>query len=47
MDKIEELEKTEIAVGHILRNGGYVQVTKDFISGCKLAYENNEALRFE
>lgn len=46
LPKAEELAKLEEAHGHILHNGGYVQVTKDFIDGCRLAYEKNEPLEF-
>lgn len=43
---IEELAKSEPAHGHILRNGGFVEVTKQFIIGCRLASERNEPLEF-
>lgn len=32
--------------GHIVSQGGYVQLTKYFIQGCRLAAKNNENLRF-
>jgi hypothetical protein len=46
LPKIEELSQTEEANGHILRNGGYIAVTKQFINGCRLAYKNNKPLIF-
>lgn len=47
LPNIIELVKTEESGGHIFRNGGYVEVTKDFIEGCRLAYERNEMLEFQ
>ncbi len=47
LPNIEELANTEQATGHILGNGGYVEVTKQFIEGCRLAYKNEEPLRFK
>lgn len=46
LPKVEELEKTEQVHGHLLRDGGYVEVTKRFIEGCRLAHERNEPLEF-
>lgn len=46
LPKVEELSKTEQAYGHILRDGGWVEVTKRFIEGCRLAHERNEPLEF-
>lgn len=43
---IEKLAETEPCHGHLLGNGGYVEVVKQFIKGCKKAYENNEPLEF-
>jgi hypothetical protein len=43
---IEELAKTEESYGHILRDGGYVEVTKRFINGCRAAAEAGEPLVF-
>jgi len=42
----EKLAKTEECYGHILRDGGYVEVTKQFIEGCRLAHQRNEPLEF-
>lgn len=46
LPKIEELAEKEQAYGHILRDGGWVEVTKRFINGCRLAHERNEPLEF-
>jgi len=46
LPKIEELEGMFPAGGHIERNGGYAQVTKDFIAGCREAHSLNEPLEF-
>ncbi len=47
MPNIEKLAETEpIGSGHLARDGGYVQVTKEFIKGCKLASLSNEPLEF-
>lgn len=43
---IEEYEKKHPSYGHLLRDGGYVQVTKNFIEGCRLAHSLNEPLEF-
>lgn len=40
------LDKMGDGGGHIARNGGFGQVTRDFIDGCRLAAERNEPLRF-
>jgi hypothetical protein len=32
--------------GHIARRGGFAEVTKKFIAGCREAAANNEPLRF-
>jgi hypothetical protein len=47
LPNITELESKEEAHGHILRDGGYVEVTKRFIAGCRLANERNEPLEFQ
>lgn len=47
LPKVEELSKTEEAHGHILRDGGYVEATKRFIKGCRMAHKMNEPLKFE
>lgn len=47
LPQIKELAKTEQVSGHLERNGGYVEVTKQFIEGCRLAYEENETLKFQ
>ncbi len=44
LPKIEALNTP--AHGHIERRGGYVEVVKKFIAGCRLAAENNEPLKF-
>ena len=44
--QMKELEKTTEAVGHTLRDGGYVAVAKSFIKGCRIAHQANEPLRF-
>lgn len=43
---IEVLEEKEKASGQLLARGGYVQVTKDFIAGCRDAHRKNEFLEF-
>ncbi|WPS85394.1 hypothetical protein SMD22_01840 (plasmid) [Brevibacillus halotolerans] len=43
---IEALEEKESATGQLLARGGYVQVTKDFMDGCKEAHLKNEPLEF-
>ncbi|KND06156.1 MULTISPECIES: hypothetical protein [Bacillus] len=43
---VEELAKKEMPHGHILRDGGYIVCTKQFIAGCRLAHELNEPLEF-
>jgi hypothetical protein len=43
---IEALEEKEPATGQLLACGGYVQVTKDFIEGCREAHRKNEPLEF-
>jgi len=46
LPQIESLSKTELVSGHIERDGGYIKITQRFINGCRLAYKNNEPLRF-
>lgn len=46
LPNVEELAKTEQSYGHILRDGGWVEVTKRFIEGCRMAHEQNEPLEF-
>lgn len=46
LPKIEGLAKSEVSSGHIERDGGFVEVTKRFIAGCRLAAERNEPLEF-
>lgn len=46
LPRIEELAKTEESRGHILRDGGYVEVTKKFIAGCKIAAKRRQKLKF-
>jgi hypothetical protein len=46
LPRVEKLAETEPSYGHILRDGGWVSVTKQFIEGCRLAYERNEPLEF-
>lgn len=46
LPQVEELAKSEQSYGHILRDGGWVEVTKQFIEGCRLAHERNEPLEF-
>lgn len=46
MPNMELLAKTEKCNGHILRDGGYINVIKQFIQGCKSAYESGEELIF-
>lgn len=43
---IKTLEEKEPATGQLLAYGGYVQVTKDFIAGCREAHRKNEPLEF-
>ena len=43
---IETLEEKEKATGQLLARGGYAQVTKDFIVGCRVAHFNVEPLEF-
>jgi hypothetical protein len=43
---IKDKFNDEMGSGHILRNGGVIQVTMDFINGCRLAYESGEDLEF-
>jgi hypothetical protein len=43
---VEQLAKTEEVFGHLLRDGGYVEVTKRFIEGCRLAHKRSEPLEF-
>jgi len=45
LPKIEEVAPKEEA-GHIAHQGGYVEVTKKFIAGCRKAHELNETLEF-
>jgi hypothetical protein len=47
LPNMEKLATTELVHGHLERNGGYVEVAKKFINGCRLAHEDNEPLRFE
>ncbi len=47
LPNIEKLGKIEPAEGHILRDGGFVEVTKRFIKGCRDAHKNNEVLKFQ
>lgn len=46
MPQIEKLADTHQSSGHILRDGGYVEVTKRFIAGCRSAAEENVSLEF-
>ncbi|MED3440267.1 hypothetical protein P4393_12450 [Bacillus subtilis] len=46
LPQVEELSKSEPSYGHILRDGGWVAVTKQFIEGCRLAHERDEPLEF-
>lgn len=43
---VEKLAETEEVYGHILRDGGYVKVTQNFIDGCRLVYSRCEPLEF-
>lgn len=43
---IKKLEEKEKAIGQLLARGGYVQVTTDFIEGCRDAHRKNEPLEF-
>ena len=43
---IKHLELNEPCSGQILNRGGYTQMTKDFIKGCRLAHQRNEPLEF-
>lgn len=44
LPKIEELD--ECPSGHIERDGGYVEVAKRYIAGCRLAADKNETLEY-
>lgn len=47
IESFEKQEEGKMAMtAQILRQGGYVQVTKNFIKGCRTAYLNNEVLEF-
>lgn len=46
LPKIEELAQKEESYGHIARDGGYVEVTKRFIAGCRLAHKRRQKLKF-
>jgi hypothetical protein len=46
MPKLLELAENDDGGGHISRDGGYIEVTKRFIAGCRLAAERKESLRF-
>lgn len=41
---IEKRAETHESYGHILRDGGFVAVTKRYINGCRKAVELNEPL---
>lgn len=43
---LPEIAKQGSGGGHIERDGGYVEVTKRYIAGCQLAYENNETMEY-
>jgi len=43
---IEKIASVEQAGGHIAARGGYVEVTKKFIAGCRDAASKNEPLDF-
>lgn len=43
---VEDLATKHEVHGHILRDGGYVAVTKRFIEGCRKAAAENEPLVF-
>lgn len=49
-DEIEallpEIEKEGMGAGHIERDGGYIEVAKRYIAGCRLAYEKNETMEY-
>ena len=48
LPKLEKLAETEpVGNGHLARDGGYIQVTKNFINGCRLEYSRNEPLEFQ
>lgn len=42
--RLEQLEGK--GIGHILSQGGYVQMTKYFIQGCRMAAKENRNLEF-
>lgn len=47
LPKIEELtSRYGDGGGHIARDGGYVEVTKRFIAGCRLANKRRQLLKF-
>ncbi|OMF38784.1 hypothetical protein BK133_00855 [Paenibacillus sp. FSL H8-0548] len=46
LPRIEELSKGTDGGGHIARDGGFVEVTKRFITGCRSAAGENEPLIF-
>lgn len=43
---VQALEEKEPATGQLLAFGGYTQVTKDFIIGCRKAHHGSESLEF-
>lgn len=43
---LPEIEKQGSGGGHIERDGGYGEVAKRYIAGCRLAYENKENLEY-
>lgn len=43
---IEAREAKDRSAGGLLMRGGYVQITKEFIEGCREAYKKNEPLEF-
>jgi len=46
LPQVEELAKIRQSYGHIERDGGWVEVTKRFIEGCRSAHKRNEPLEF-
>lgn len=46
LPSVKKLELSEPSYGQIKHRGGWVQVTKDFIGGCRLAHERKEQLKF-
>ena len=44
LPRVQELGS--VAVGHILARGGYVEVLRKFIAGCRKAAKAGESLRF-